>query len=122
MIRQLALTAAFALTAAAAPVLAQTPVAPPAATTPAAKFSIDTPMGELTSDPQAKVVVGQFFEKRRIAAGAPPMTPEETAGLAEMIAGLSPRQLAEFPQANLDDAALAELNALLAAIPAAPGA
>ena len=126
MIRQLALTAAFALTAAAAPALAQTPAAPPAAppaaTTPAAKFSIDTPMGELTSDPQAKVVVGQFFEKRRIAAGAPPMTPEETAGLAEMIAGLSPRQLAEFPQANLDDAALAELNALLAAIPAAPGA
>lgn len=122
MIRQLALAAAFALTASAAPALAQTPAAPTAATTPAAKFSIDTPMGELTSDPQAKVVVGQFFEKRRIAAGAPPMTPEESAGLAEMIAGLSPRQLAEFPQANLDDAALAELNALLAAIPAAPGA
>jgi len=116
MIRALAIAAALTL-AAAAPALAQTPASP---ATAAAKFSVDTPMGVLTTDPQAKVVVGQFFEKRRIAAGAPPMTPEESAGLAEMIAGLTPRQLAEFPQANLDDAALTELNALLAAIPAEP--
>lgn len=120
MIRPLVLAAALTFTAAAAaPALAQTP-APAAAATPAAKFSVDTPMGVLTADAQAKVVVGEFFEKRRIAAGAPPMTPEESAGLAQMIAGLSPRQLAEFPQANLDDAALTELNALLAAIPAQP--
>lgn len=119
MIRPLVLAAALTFTAAAAPALAQTP-APAAAATPAAKFSVDTPMGVLTADAQAKVVVGDFFEKRRIAAGAPPMTPEESAGLAQMIAGLSPRQLAEFPQANLDDAALTELNALLAAIPAQP--
>lgn len=118
MIRPLVLAAALTFTAAAAPALAQTPA--PAAATPAAKFTVDTTMGALTADPQAKVVVGEFFEKRRIAAGAPPMTPEESAGLAQMIAGLSPRQLAEFPQANLDDAALTELNALLAAIPAQP--
>ena len=120
MIRPLVLAAALTFTAAAAaPALAQTP-APATAATPASKFSVDTPMGVLTADAQAKVVVGEFFEKRRIAAGAPPMTPEESAGLAQMIAGLSPRQLAEFPQANLDDAALTELNALLAAIPAQP--
>jgi len=116
MIRHIAFAAVLTL-AATGPALAQTP-APSAEA--AVKFSVDTPMGVLTTDPQAKVVVGQFFEKRRIAAGAPPMTPEESAGLAEMIAGLTPRQLAEFPQANLDDAALTELNALLAAIPSEP--
>lgn len=115
MIRSLAIAAALTLTAAAAPALAQTPA--PAAQ-PAAKFTVDTPMAEISADPQAKVVLGDFFEKRRIAAGAPAMTPEESAGLAEMIGGLSPRQLAEFPQANLDDAALAELDALLRAVPA----
>lgn len=123
MIRSLALAATFSLVA-AAPALAQNPAptAPPApAAAPAApaKFSVDNTMAELTADPQARVVVGAFFERRRIAAGAPPMTPEETASISEMIAGLTPRQLAEFPQANLDDAALEELNTLLAAIPAA---
>lgn len=123
MIRSLALAATLSL--AAAPALAQNPApaAPPApAAAPAApaKYSVDNTMAELTADPQARVVVGAFFERRRIAAGAPPMTPEETASISEMIAGLTPRQLAEFPQANLDDAALEELNALLAAIPTAP--
>ncbi|GAA0217060.1 hypothetical protein QOZ96_002597 [Brevundimonas nasdae] len=116
MIRSLAIAAALALTAVAAPAMAQTPA--PAAAQPAPKFTVDTTMAEISADPQAKVVLGDFFEKRRIAAGAPAMTPEESAGLAEMIGGLSPRQLAEFPQANLDDAALAELDALLRAVPA----
>lgn len=120
MIRSLAFAAALVLTAAAAPALAQTSAAPTPAAAPAPKFTVDTTMAELIADPQAKIVVGAFFEKRRIAAGAPPMTPEESAGLAEMIGGLSPRQLAEFPQANLDDAAVAELDALLRAIPAQP--
>ncbi|MET4685239.1 hypothetical protein [Brevundimonas faecalis] len=124
MIRRLTLAAALVLTAGAAPALAQTPAQAPAKSAaeaaPAPRFTVDTTMAELIADPQAKVVVGAFFEKRRIAAGAPPMTPEESAGLAEMIGGLSPRQLAEFPQANLDDAAVAELDALLRAIPAQP--
>lgn len=118
MIRPLVLAAALALTAVAAPALAQTAPAAPAAAAAKPKFSIDMTMADLTADPQARVVVGAFFERRRIAAGAPPMTPEETASISEMIAGLTPRQLAEFPQANLDDAALAELDAELAAIPA----
>ena len=117
MIRSLALAAALVLTT--APAIAQTS-ADPAPAASEARFTVDTTMAELIADPQAKVVVGAFFEKRRIAAGAPPMTPEESAGLAEMIGGLSPRQLAEFPQANLDDAAVAELDALLRAIPAQP--
>jgi hypothetical protein len=125
MIRRIALVAALslagALAGAAAPALAQTAAPAPAAETPnKPKFSVDMTMAELTADPQARVVVGAFFERRRIAAGAPPMTPEETASISEMIAGLTPRQLAEFPQANLDDAALAELDAALAAIPAQP--
>jgi hypothetical protein len=120
MIRSLALAFTLAVTAVAAPAMAQTAAPAPAPATPAPKFTVDTTMAELIADPQAKVVVGAFFEKRRIAAGAPPMTPEESAGLAEMIGGLSPRQLAEFPQANLDDAAVAELDALLRAIPAQP--
>lgn len=121
MIRSIALVAALSLAGAAAPALAQTAAPAPAAETPnKPKFSIDMTMAELTADPQARVVVGAFFERRRIAAGAPPMTPEETASISEMIAGLTPRQLAEFPQANLDDAALAELDAALAAIPAQP--
>jgi hypothetical protein len=124
MIRSIALVAALSFAGAAAPALAQTAPAPaPTAEAQAKpKFSIDMTMAELTADPQARVVVGAFFERRRIAAGAPPMTPEETASIGEMIAGLTPRQLAEFPQANLDDAALAELDAALAAIPATPPA
>jgi len=122
MIRRIAFVAALSLAGIAAPALAQT-APPPAAEAPAKpKFTIDMTMAELTADPQARVVVGAFFERRRIAAGQPPMTPEETASISEMIAGLTPRQLAEFPQANLDDAALAELDAALAAIPAAPPA
>lgn len=122
MIRRIALVAALSLAGVAAPALAQTAPPPaPAAEAPAKpKFSIDMTMADLTADPQARVVVGAFFERRRIAAGQPPMTPEETASISEMIAGLTPRQLAEFPQANLDDAALAELDAALAAIPATP--
>lgn len=123
MIRRIALVAVLSF-GAAAPAQAQAQTAPapaPAAEAQAKpKFSIDMTMAELTADPQARVVVGAFFERRRIAAGAPPMTPEETASISEMIAGLTPRQLAEFPQANLDDAALAELDAALAAIPDQP--
>jgi hypothetical protein len=122
MIRRIAFVAALSLAGLAAPALAQTAPAPAAATPAKPKFSVDMTMAELTADPQARVVVGAFFERRRIAAGAPPMTPEETASISEMIAGLTPRQLAEFPQANLDDAALAELDAALAAIPATPPA
>lgn len=120
MIRRIAFIAALSLVGAAAPALAQTApsTAAPAEASAKPKFSVDMTMAELTADPQARVVVGAFFERRRIAAGAPPMTPEETASISEMIAGLTPRQLAEFPQANLDDAALAELDAALAAIPA----
>lgn len=121
MIRRIALIAALSLVG-AAPALGQTAPAPAPVAEASAKpkFSIDVTMAELTADPQARVVVGAFFERRRIAAGSPPMTPEETASIGEMIGGLTPRQLAEFPQANLDDAALAELDAALAAIPATP--
>lgn len=90
-----------------------------AATAPAARFSIDSKFSALMVDEQARAVVGAFFERRRIAAGQPEMSEAESAGLMEMIGDLTPRELAHFPQANLDDAALEELNRLLAAIPPA---
>lgn len=85
----------------------------------APRFSIDTKFSELIADPQASKVVGDFFESRRIAANQPAMSEEESAGLMQMIGDLTPRELANFPQANLDDEALEELNQALAAIPAA---
>lgn len=95
-------------------------VADAAQTAPAStpRFSIDTKFSELVADPQAREVIGAFFEKRRIAANQPAMSEEESAGLMQMIGDLTPRELSNFPQANLDDAALEELNQALAALPA----
>lgn len=110
-----------ALMLAGAPAFAQeapvTPDAPAATTEATQRFSVDTKMSALIADPKARVVVGQFFDSRRVAAGQPEMSPEESAGLMDMIGDLSPRELSNFPQANLDEEALEQLNALLAAIP-----
>ena len=83
------------------------------------RFSIDTKFSVLIADAQAREVVGAFFERRRIAANQPAMSEEESAGLMQMIGDLTPRELAHFPQANLDDEGLEELNQALAAIPPA---
>lgn len=119
---RLALIAA-AILSVAAPACAQTaaPVAPAAGSSVATpRWSVDSKMSDLIADPQASVVVGAFFERRRVAAGQPKMTDEEGAGLMQMIGDLTPRELSNFPQANMDEEALEELNAALAAIPATP--
>lgn len=118
---------AAAILAIAVPACAQTASAPPAVSPPAAaspaaapRWSVDTKMSALVADPQAAAVVAAFFEKRRIAAGQPKMSDEESAGLMQMIGDLTPRELSNFPQANLDEEALEELNQALAAVPATP--
>jgi hypothetical protein len=72
-------------------------------------------------------VFGEFFRKRGEAAGQPEATPEEQANTAQIIKNFTPRQLAAFPQANLDEEGLKALGDALAkvpppATPAAPAA
>jgi hypothetical protein len=123
--------AALAFVSAAAPGLARNPPppsAPPAgsaqapAATPAVpaaptRYSIDTRFGDLFADPNAAKVVREFFRKRRIAAGKPEQTPEDQASTMEMVKDMTPREVAQYPQADLDDAALEELDAALAKVP-----
>jgi hypothetical protein len=102
-----------------APAPAQSPAASPASAAPAAaqRYSIDTKFSVLFADPRAAEVVHAFFHKRRVAAGKPEYSPEERARMAETIADMTPREIAQYPDADLDDAALAELDALLAQVP-----
>jgi hypothetical protein len=55
-----------------------------------------------------------------VAAGKPEQTEEERAQTMELIRDMTPREVAQYPQADLDDAALAELDALLAKVPYPP--
>jgi hypothetical protein len=114
--------------ASAAPTHAQTqppasaPATPPASGTPAApapatRYSIDSKFSELFADPNAAQVVRDFFHKRRLAAGKPEQTPEELAQTMELVHDMTPREVAQYPQAGLDDAGLAELDAALAKVP-----
>lgn len=114
------LLAAAGLTLAASAVhaQAQTAAAPAAATAAKPYYSVDTTFGDLMADPKAKAVVDAFFTKRDADAGKPPTSPEEKAKVFEMIKGASPRQIALYPQANLDETALATLDAQLAKVPA----
>jgi hypothetical protein len=122
----LALGAAAASSSAQAPPAAPTPVQSPAASPASAaaaaaqRYSIDTKFSVLFADPKAAEVVHAFFHKRRVAAGKPEYSPEERAHMAEMIADMTPREIAQYPDADLDDAALAELDALLAQVPYPP--
>jgi len=83
-----------------------------------AYYSVDTKMADIFADPAARAVLGEFFRKRGEAAGQPEQPPEEQAATAELIKGLSPRELAGFPQANLDEDALKALGEALAKVPA----
>jgi hypothetical protein len=114
----------LALAAAAGPGLAQTPPAasPPASDSSAspaasARYSIDTKFSVLFADPNAGPLVREFFRKRRLAAGEAAQTPDEEAQSAQLIADMTPREVSQYPQAHLDDAALAELDAELAKVP-----
>ncbi|MBO9709085.1 MAG: hypothetical protein J7521_12825 [Caulobacter sp.] len=108
-----------------APALARQ--AAPATTSAAAAFTLDTKIADIFADPKAREVFSEFFRKRGEAAGQPEASPEEQANTAQLIKGLTPRQLAAFPQANLDEDALKALGEALAkvtpsATPAAPEA
>ena len=81
-------------------------------------YTVDTKLGDIFADPAAKTVLTDFFHKRAEAAGQPDASPEEQAATGELIKGLSARELAGFPQANLDEDALKALNAALAKVPA----
>lgn len=120
---------ALALAAAATPSLAQTqpPASPasPAASAPAAspaapasaRYSIDTKFSVLFADPNAGPLVLDFFRKRRLAAGEAAQSPQDEQQNMDLIHDMTPREVAQYPEAHLDDAALAELDALLAKVP-----
>jgi hypothetical protein len=81
-------------------------------------YSVDTKMADIFADPNARAVLSEFFRKRGEAAGQPEASPEEQATTAELIKGLTPRELAGFPQANLDEDGLKALGEALAKVPA----
>jgi hypothetical protein len=81
-------------------------------------YSVDTKMADIFADPNARTVLSEFFRKRGEAAGQPEASAEEQATTAELIKGLSPRELAAFPQANLDEDGLKALGEALAKVPA----
>lgn len=87
----------------------------PAAAQP--HFTLDTKIADIFADPNARTVFGEFFRKRGEAAGQPEATPEEQANTAQVIKNFTPRQLAAFPQANLDEEALKALGEALAKVP-----
>jgi hypothetical protein len=80
-------------------------------------FTLDTKIADIFADPNARTVFGEFFRKRGEAAGQPEATPEEQANTAQVIKNFTPRQLAAFPQANLDEEALKALGEALAKVP-----
>jgi len=81
-------------------------------------FTLDTKIADIFADPNARTVFGEFFRKRGEAAGQPEATPEEQANTAQVIKNFTPRQLAAFPQANLDEEGLKALGDALAKVPA----
>lgn len=88
-------------------------------TTPAQPYyTLDTKIADIFADPKARDVFGEFFRKRGEAAGQPEASPEDQANTAQIIKNFTPRQLATFPQANLDEDALKALSEALAKVPA----
>jgi hypothetical protein len=95
------------------------------AAAPAAQpyYTLDTKIADIFADPNARAAFGEFFRKRGEAAGQPEASAEEQANIAQVIKDFTPRQLATFPQANLDEEGLKTLAAALAKVPApAPSA
>jgi hypothetical protein len=81
-------------------------------------FTLDTKIADIFADPKARDVFGEFFRKRGEAAGQPEASAEEQANIAQIIKNFTPRQLATFPQANLDEEGLKVLAEALAKVPA----
>lgn len=81
-------------------------------------YTLDTKIADIFADPNARAVFGEFFRKRGEAAGQPEASAEEQANVAQVIKNFTPRQLATFPQANLDEAGLKTLGDALAKVPA----
>ena len=80
------------------------PAAKPTAAKPAQRFSIDTPIGDLMDDPQARAVVLRHF----------PGIDKNNHYV--MIEDMSIRQLAPMSQGKLTPEALAKIDGELAAI------
>lgn len=81
-------------------------------------YTLDTKIADIFADPNARAVFGEFFRKRGEAAGQPEASAEEQANIAQVIKNFTPRQLAAFPQANLDEDGLKTLGEALAKVPA----
>lgn len=81
-------------------------------------FTLDTKIAVIFADPNARTVFGEFFRKRGEDAGQPEASPEDQANTAQIIKNFTPRQLAAFPQANLDEDGLKALGEALAKVPA----
>lgn len=81
-------------------------------------YTLDTKIADIFADPNARTVFGEFFRKRGEAAGQPEASAEEQANIAQVIKNFTPRQLAAFPQANLDEEGLKTLGDALAKVPA----
>lgn len=81
-------------------------------------YTLDTKIADIFADPKARDVFGEFFRKRGEAAGQPEASAEEQANIAQVIKNFTPRQLATFPQANLDEDGLKTLGDALAKVPA----
>lgn len=110
------LIAAALFVAPLAAVQAQTPA--PAAASAQPYYTLDTKIADIFADPKARDAFGEFFRKRGEAAGQPEASPEEQANIAQVIKNFTPRQLATFPQANLDEEGLKTLAEALAKVPA----
>jgi hypothetical protein len=80
-------------------------------------FTLDTKIADIFADPNARAAFSEFFRKRGEAAGQPEASPEEQANTAQVIKNFTPRQLASFPQANLDEEGLKALAEALAKAP-----
>nr|WP_295107581.1 hypothetical protein [uncultured Caulobacter sp.] len=81
-------------------------------------YTLDTKIADIFADPKARDVFGAFFRKRGESAGQPEASAEEQANIAQVIKNFTPRQLATFPQANLDEEGLKTLAEALAKVPA----
>ncbi|MGH1560827.1 hypothetical protein ACRAWD_30335 [Caulobacter segnis] len=77
-----------------------------------------TPRSPTSSPIRTPTVFGEFFRKRGEAAGQPEASAEDQANIAQVIKNFTPRQLATFPQANLDEEGLKALSEALAKVPA----
>ena len=99
----LAAVAALAITAAAAPAMAQPDMSPAVKSGPP---SVDWPIQDLVADPALKAVVDKHLPGI------------EANQYYDMIKSMSIRSVAKFPEAHIDDAKLAAIQADLAAVPA----